>query len=411
MITEANLDTSYPALVLKASRRTIHHGAMGVVRSLGRVGVPVYAVVEDGYTPVAFSRYLTQAFIWERWPIDNAAFILAMSEIAKAINHPAVLFPIDDLSAIYVAENAAALSRWYLTPELPTALPRQLANKAKFYSLCDAMGVSHGRYVVPKSVEDIERFVKDVGYPVVAKATEQWQLIDGRYNVKIIHSHKALLDFCKGVALEEPYRMILQEYVPGEDWIYHGYSNSRTDLYMGFTGKKLLDYPPGSGSTAVGIPYQNEKLNIGIQRFLRAITYSGIVDIDCRYDSRDGEYKIMDCNPRIGMNFRMFENYAGLDVVRAQHLDLTGHAVECSAMIEDRQFIVEPYRLLSLFRGGRIVLANQTHDRLSPRHTEYAWWCKDDIFAFIVMCLRLSFQTVRRALEHLWERRKGRPRS
>ena len=54
----AGFDTSVPLLVLKIGSYVRDHGAMGVVRSLGRVGVPVHAVVEDRFTPTAVSRYL-----------------------------------------------------------------------------------------------------------------------------------------------------------------------------------------------------------------------------------------------------------------------------------------------------------------------------------------------------------------
>ena len=108
------LDTRYPTLILKASRNPIHHGAVGIARSLGRLGVPVYAVVENGYAPLAISRYLTKAFIWKEWPGNAEAFVAGMSKIGELINRPAVLIPLDDLSAIFVAENAVSLSQWFL---------------------------------------------------------------------------------------------------------------------------------------------------------------------------------------------------------------------------------------------------------------------------------------------------------
>ena len=53
------LDGDVPALVLKVGRYPIHHGGLGAVRSLGRAGVPTYAVIEDPHTPLARSRLLT----------------------------------------------------------------------------------------------------------------------------------------------------------------------------------------------------------------------------------------------------------------------------------------------------------------------------------------------------------------
>jgi D-aspartate ligase len=36
--------TSMPVVVLKVGRYALHHGGLGVIRTLGRVGVPVYGV-------------------------------------------------------------------------------------------------------------------------------------------------------------------------------------------------------------------------------------------------------------------------------------------------------------------------------------------------------------------------------
>ena len=51
-------DTAVPALVVKAGRYPVHAGGLAAARSLGRVGVPVAAMVDDVATPLAQSRYV-----------------------------------------------------------------------------------------------------------------------------------------------------------------------------------------------------------------------------------------------------------------------------------------------------------------------------------------------------------------
>jgi D-aspartate ligase len=398
-----SLDTTYPALIFKASRGIIHHGAVGVARTLGRVGVPVYAIVEDAYTPLARSRYLTRAFVWKQWPSDIEEFLNEMLAIGRMIGRPAILIPIDDLSAIIVAENAAALRRWFLIPHLPRSLPRQLANKASFYALCAELGIPCARTVVPNSADEIREFIEHSTFPIVAKAAEQWLLLNNTYSAKLIPTREALLEFYDSSESEEPSRMILQEYIPGQHWIYHGYSNSETNLYVSFTGRKLLSYPPGAGSTALGMSLPNETLQRHSEALLKAVSYSGITDMDWRQDKRDGLYKILDCNPRVGMNFRLFENSAGIDVVRAEHLNLTSRRVECSPMVERRLLIVESYYLLSSIRGGGRSAPTAEADNFPlPRSRELAWWSADDALPVLVMSVRFFLQTVARMLRHLW---------
>ena len=177
------LDTTYPALILQAVRLAIHHGAVGIARSLGMLGVPVHAVVEDSYTPLAASRYLTKIFVWKSWPAGREAFISAMSTLGAKIGRPAILIPMDDLSADFGrGKYADALSRWFLFPQLPRDLPRQLSNKASLYSLCAPNWRFRVREASYTRVDDVREFADSSAFPIVMKPAEQWSLVsEARY--------------------------------------------------------------------------------------------------------------------------------------------------------------------------------------------------------------------------------------
>ena len=66
------IETSTPAVVLKFDPNVMHHGGLGVIRSLGRLGVPVYGVHEGPWAPVASSRYLQGRCFWQPNPDDAA---------------------------------------------------------------------------------------------------------------------------------------------------------------------------------------------------------------------------------------------------------------------------------------------------------------------------------------------------
>jgi predicted ATP-grasp superfamily ATP-dependent carboligase len=69
----------------------------------------------------------------------------------------------------------------------------------------------------------------------------------------------------------------------------------------------------------------------------------GPVDVDLRHDERDGRYKIVDVNPRVGGTFRLFVAPNGMDVVRAAYLDLTGQGVPASSVPDGRSWLVETH--------------------------------------------------------------------
>jgi D-aspartate ligase len=397
-----SLEAQYPALILKMSRTPIHHGALAVARTLGRLGVPVYGVVEDAYTPLALSRYLAKAFVWDSCPIDPESFVKAMSLIAEFIARPTIIIPMDDLSAVSVAENAASLARWFVIPPVPPQLPRQLANKACFHALCADIGIPLARSVIPHSFDDVRAFTESTEFPVMVKAAEQWLPLKDTFVTKIIKTPEQLFNLCENYDYEGSQRLIIQEHIPGEDWICHGYYNSDKNINVTFTGIKLRSYPPDAGSTALGLSRDNETLRCVSEKLLKAVSYSGIIDMDWRKDERDGQYKLLDCNPRVGQNFRMFENSAGLDVVRAQHLDLSGRRIDNAAMIEGRLFSVESFYALALLRRlPRGASKQDTAKYLPSKSRELAWWSSDDPLPFLMMSGRQFTRVLGRTVGEL----------
>ena len=196
--------------------------------------------------------------------------------------------------------------------------------------------------------------------------------------------------------------LIFQEYIPpayGEDWFYHGYRNIRSDCCIGFTGRKLRSYPPFAGPTTLGKTVVNDSLRQQVEALLKTISYSGVMDIDFRFDKRDGRYKLVDFNPRIGAQFRLFEDSAGIDVARALYLDLMGRRVPRCRPITGRTFIAEFHDLaasIGYFRKGRLTV----HDWwLSLRGTrELSWFSRDDPLPFLMMYIRLLLRVVKRVL-------------
>jgi len=102
----------------------------------------------------------------------------------------------------------------------------------------------------------------------------------------------------------------------------------------------------------------------------------------------------------VGAQFRVFEDEAGIDVVRALHLDLTGRPVRRRPQAEGRVSIVEHSDLLASVgyrRAGDLGLGSW-RSSLRGAHREPAWFARDDLAPFLLMCLRFLLRGVQRAL-------------
>jgi predicted ATP-grasp superfamily ATP-dependent carboligase len=83
---------------------------------------------------------------------------------------------------------------------------------------------------------------------------------------------------------------------------------------------------------------------------MRSIGYQGILDIGYRHDPRDGRYKVLDINPRVGQAFRLFVAENDMDVVKALYLDLTGQEqIQPIISREGRRWVIEDFDIISSF--------------------------------------------------------------
>lgn len=390
-----------PVLILGNSQLVLHHGTLGIIRTLGRMNVPVYCVIRDRLTPAAVSRYLTGAFVWNTGALNRQSFLDGMRDICQRLPCPAVLIPTDDVSAILIAECAEVLKSHFLFSHQPPELTRTLADKKELYLLCERIGVSYPRTFYPNSLADVDNFVSKAKFPVVVKAAKAWALPKGQLTTTVVRNPDQLYEIYKRVETGQTQNILFQEYIPpdyGEDWFYHGYRNTESNCCFGFTGQKLRSYPPLAGPTTLGKAVENESLRKTAEQLLESISYSGIMDLDYRFDKRDGKYKLLDFNPRIGAQFRLFEDNLGIDVVRAFYLDLTGKGLPEFGAMANRTFIAEFHELaaeISYLFGG---LAPRDWSSFPGGKREWAWSCYDDPFPFLMMCVRLLGRVAEKSL-------------
>ncbi|MBI0385723.1 ATP-grasp domain-containing protein, partial [Streptomyces albiflaviniger] len=111
---------------------------------LGRLGVPIYAVTEDRWTPAALSRYLRRAFVWPTTGEERPERLVeGLLRMGRAIGRPTVLLPTDEEAAVLIAEHADRLAGEgrFLFPRAEPELPRRLASKRGLHELCVKHGV------------------------------------------------------------------------------------------------------------------------------------------------------------------------------------------------------------------------------------------------------------------------------
>ncbi|WP_443075436.1 carboxylate--amine ligase [Streptomyces sp. NBC_01483] len=395
-------DRDVPGLIVKFGDYPLHHGGVGAIRSLGRLGIPMYAITEDRYTPAAASRYLRRAFVWPTTGTEEPERLVeGLLRIGARIGRPTVLVPTDEEAAVLIAEHQEELGERFLFPRVDAKLPRRLASKQGLHELCVEHGIPSPAAAFPQSYEEIVAFAESARFPIVAKNREAFvrrsqPAVNGTTRIA---TREGLLTLARDWG-DQP-GVILQEYLPreeAEDWIVHAYFDADSTPLAMFTGVKVRSWPPHAGMTANAYVVDNPELADLAARFIKQIGFSGVIDLDLRFDRRDGQYKLLDFNPRMGAQFRLFESESGIDVVRAMHLDLTGRTVPEGEQRAGHRYIVENIDLPALLAYRRSGYTTP-HAPARASGTELAWLAGDDLRPFFMMLARF----VRPGARHLYQ--------
>ena len=140
--------------------------------------------------------------------------------------------------------------------------------------------------------------------------------------------------------------------------------------------EKIRQYPANGGVTSLGVCAANEAVSKCAKDFMQARDYKGVLDLDFKYDARDGQYKLLDVNPHTGTTFRLFVDENGTDVVRALYRELTGQPAATAMPVEGRKWLVENGDFISsgsYLRNGTTRFAEWIRPFLSMALRSVLW--------------------------------------
>ncbi len=390
-----DVDTTTKVVVLG-----LHHGGLAIARSLGRWGIDVLGVTDDAEVPGAKSRYLSRVEVWDDLHTGTPEVAERVMELARSFSSFPLVIATSDDTAMMMAEHADQLQECCLFARQDPELTRRLADKQSNYHLAKEMGLPVPECTFTRNREDVVKVSHDSTYPVVLKAIDGGKLFAACGKKMVIcETSNALLYWYDALSPHGADNLMVQEYIPGKDdtiWIYNGYFDADSRCLGGGTGKKIRQTPIHVGATSLGIVLENAEVQDQTVSFMEKIGYTGILDIGFRYDARDGKYKLLDPNPRIGSTFRLFVDRNGMDVVRMLYLDKTGQSVPAIEMRSGRKWMIEDKDFESgmmYVREGEMTWLEWLQSLEGVEET--AWFARDDLRPFFAVLRIFSRQVLK----------------
>jgi predicted ATP-grasp superfamily ATP-dependent carboligase len=309
-----------PAVVCDAS----FVNGLTAIRSLGRMGVPVFAV-DHRPSALGFRSRYAMALQSPDPGSETSAYIDFLRDLGDAIGRRTPIIPTHDPPVNAIGSHVDDLGERYLYPFPQGDALKLVQSKREQLARATAAAVDVPRTAHPRSVEDaLTEADRSIGYPLLVKPSNP----DGfrrRFRRQAFRCDTPL-DLERAYADAEPFEPMLQEWIPGDDdelYTVGSYIAADGTVLGLFSGRKLRQSPPGVGTCRVGEAVWVQETVDAALRLLRAFDFFGVSQVEFKRDPRDGRYKLMEVNPRLWL-WHGLAATLGVDFVRIAYLDLLG---------------------------------------------------------------------------------------
>lgn len=290
------------------------HGALAAARSLGRKNIPVVYVTDDHALPKS-SRYVRASYGWPgAYAPDAVRWLLALA--AEHHLQGWLLIPSAEAEVRLIAENRDALRSVFRLISLDWNVLKSVCDKNLLADLAVQIGIPFPRDYHVSSSADVATV--NVTFPVLLKPARQeirsrfsrdkvWRA-ETRDELSVLYQ--------QAVASVGQSDVVVQEYIPGGGGTQFSYAAlwAAGEPVVEMTVRRVRQQPFDFGVSCFIEVVDEPRIAPVAQKLLRAIGYEGLVEIDFKFDARDGQFKPLDVNARIWAWIGLGEA-AGVDFV------------------------------------------------------------------------------------------------
>lgn len=287
---------------------------LGIVRSLGRRGIPV-CVVDDERSIARYSRYTSFARRVSSLR-GNRETVDALLDLARKRDLEGwVLYPTRDETVAALSLYREELVKVFRVPTPCWETVNTIWDKRNTYKLAKELGIPAPRTWYTRNVEDLEQV--EGHFPVALKPAIKEHFIyatkDKAWRADSMAQLREL--FQEASKFVPPGEIMIQDLIPGDGACQYAYCCffKQGKSVAGVVACRRRQHPHDFGRASTYVEtVELPLLEDYAQRFLRAIDYYGLVEVEFKRDPRDGEYRLLDVNGRT-WGYHTIGRRAGID--------------------------------------------------------------------------------------------------
>lgn len=277
-----------------------HIRGLGLVRSLGRRGIPVWTLAAEGDLMASASRYSRRHGRWPAEPDDQLDCLLRLAT-KHQLDGWALLAATDEGAAL-CARHHAELSKHYRVAVPPWDIVRFAYDKRLTHRLAADIGLNHPQTFFPRDRGEVSQL--ECTFPAVLKPAfkkevnrfthdKAWRADDRRALMTLYDEACTLVD---------PDVVMIQELIPGGGETQFSFAALCFEgrCLASVTARRTRQYPIDFGHSSCFVETFNQPaIEEPARRLLAAMRYTGLAEVEFKHDERDGRFKLLEVNPRV----------------------------------------------------------------------------------------------------------------
>jgi predicted ATP-grasp superfamily ATP-dependent carboligase len=237
-----------------------------------------------------------------------------------------VLFPTRDETVAAFSRHRDELAQVFrvTTPEWDTV--RWAWDKANTYDLAARLGIPVPQTFNPRTEKDLEALYCRLPLALKPAIKENFFYATGDKAWRAETPAELINVFRRAIRQITPEEILVQEIIPGTGRQQYSYCAFflHGEAHSTLVARRIRQHPREFGRAATYV----ETINLPeiaelAERFLRAINYYGLVEVEFKQDPRDGQFKLLDVNART-WGFHSIGAVAGVDFPYLLYSDQIG---------------------------------------------------------------------------------------
>lgn len=275
---------------------------LGVVRSLGRRGIPVWVLKQPGQQLGAVSRYAVRSVAWPAAADDQkqTAFLRCLA-VAEGL-YGWALFPTTDEAVALIGNQNRFLGAYYRLTTPSWEVLRWGCDKRLLHRLATELGVASPWTFCPSHRGEIAAL--DCPFPVILKPAMRLGSSRLERDKAWFAENRATLlrRYDEACRMMDPECLMIQELLPGGGDSQFSYAALCAEgrPLASLAARRVRQFPRDFGRFSTYVESVDDPGVVEpAVRLLGAMRFSGLVEVEFKRDPRDGKFKVLDVNPRV----------------------------------------------------------------------------------------------------------------